>query len=113
MKWVAIVILAGGLTGINTVFGQFVAPVPQPNPIASPSPPYGMPRAQNRPDLQGVVPQVIRLKKPWELINPFAPAEYGTGSANTTKDYPNANPTWDEPYDPAKPKGIILFGITW
>ncbi len=113
MKRVALVILIGGLMGINVVFGQFVAPAPKPNPVESPPPPHGMPRAQNRPNLGGVIPQLIRLKKPWELINPFAPAEYGNGSANTTKDYTDANPVKGKPYDPAKPKGIIVFGITW
>jgi hypothetical protein len=43
------------------------------------------------------------MKKPLQLINPFAPEKYGDGSQDVT---------WD-PDNPDKPKGIILFGLQW
>ncbi len=103
MKRVVTLIIIAGLMGMSSVSAQFVAPGASPIPIESPPPPRGIPRPEQRPALIGVVPQLFRLKKPWELINPFAPPEYGNGSANTTKD----------PHDPSIPKGIIFFGITW
>lgn len=103
MKRVIIsMLVALGVMAVASVEAQFVAPS-KPIPVQSPSPPYGVPRPHSNPDVEGVIPEIIRLKKPWELINPFAPPEYGNGSENTTKD----------PNDPGKPKGIILFGISW
>jgi hypothetical protein len=34
----------------------------------------------------GVVPQLCRTSKPWQLLNPFAPAEYGNGYDNVSID---------------------------
>jgi len=34
----------------------------------------------------GVIPRVIRARHPLHLINPFAPAEYGSGLDNVTTD---------------------------
>ena len=94
---VTVVILTGLLVATPLVAqSQFVAPAPTPRPTVP-----GIPKHET--GFQGVVVDIFRMKKPWELINPFAPTEYGNGSKNTTKD----------PNDPSIPKGIILFGITW
>lgn len=53
-------------------------------------------------DINGVVAQAFKMKKPLELVNPLAPEKYG-GSEDIS---------WD-PDNPEKPKGIILFGIQW
>jgi hypothetical protein len=53
-------------------------------------------------DINGVVAQAFKMKKPLELVNPLAPEKYG-GSEDIS---------WD-PDNPEKPKGIILFGIRW
>lgn len=110
MKWVVTSIIVstilGSMMGMSPLWAQsqFVAPGGSPVPVYSPPPPpLGIPRPQQRPTMEGVIPQLFRLKKPWELINPFAPPEYGNGSANTAKD----------PADPSIPKGIIFFGLTW
>lgn len=53
-------------------------------------------------DINGVVAQAFKMKKPLELVNPLAPQKYG-GSEDIS---------WD-PDNPEIPKGIILFGIRW
>lgn len=54
-------------------------------------------------NVTGVAKQAIDMKKPLELINPFAPEKYGDGSQDVS---------WD-PDNPDKPQGIILFGLQW
>lgn len=76
----------------------FVAPKPakpkiDTTPVAKPS----------AYDVNGVVQQAFKMKKPLELINPLAPAGYGDGSEDIS---------WD-PDNPEKPKGIIILGIQW
>jgi hypothetical protein len=48
---------------------------------------------------EGVVQVIIRDRKPLQLLNPAAPARYGSGQEHVTHD----------PKDPGKPKGISLF----
>ena len=54
-------------------------------------------------DITGIVAQAFNMKKPLQLVSPFAPAKEGDGRDNVS---------WD-PDKPEKPKGIILFGIQW
>jgi hypothetical protein len=54
-------------------------------------------------DVTGVVKQAVDMRKPLQLINPFAPDKYGDGSQDVS---------WD-PDNQDKPKGIILFGLQW
>jgi hypothetical protein len=54
-------------------------------------------------DINGVVAQAFKMKKPLELVNPLAPQKYGDGEESVS---------WD-PDNPEKPKGIILFGVQW
>jgi hypothetical protein len=54
-------------------------------------------------DITGIVAQAFNMKKPLQLLSPFAPAKDGNGRDNVS---------WD-PDKPEKPKGIILFGIQW
>ncbi len=77
---------------------DFVAPrprVPKPEtfPIQKPA----------TPDITGIVAQAFKMKKPFQMINPMAPAKYGDGADNVS---------WD-PDKPEKPKGFILLGIQW
>lgn len=76
----------------------FVAPRPKRTqveaaPIVKPAP-Y---------DINGVVAQAFKMKKPLELVNPLAPQQYGDGQESIS---------WD-PDNPEKPRGIILFGVQW
>ena len=41
----------------------------------------------------GVAVQVVKSKEPWQLINPFAPAEYGSGRQNLDHDLITGKPT--------------------
>jgi hypothetical protein len=54
-------------------------------------------------DINGVVAQAFKMKKPLEMVNPLAPSKYGGGQDSVS---------WD-PDNPEKPKGIILFGVQW
>lgn len=95
---------AATLIAVSSIFAQqpgsdagFIAPKPkkvqvEDTVIEKPAP-Y---------DINGVVAQAFKMKKPLELVNPLAPEKYG-GSEDIS---------WD-PDNPEKPKGIILFGIRW
>ena len=50
----------------------------------------------------GVAVQVAKTKNPAQLINPFAPAEYGSGHQNLD---------WD--IITGKPTGFKFFSISW
>lgn len=75
---------------------EFVAPkAPDQTIIPKPLPP--------QPRWDGVIAKAFEVKQPWQLINPFAPKEYGNGQDAVTHGF----------NDPEKPKGIIIFGIEW
>lgn len=97
MKWQAIV--GAGLLGVGTAAAQeFVAPQgPRDVPVV-PAPTIEPPVTT-----EGIVAKVFNVDRPWQLINPLAPARYGTGATNRTV-APKEN-------DPGKPDGFILFGI--
>jgi hypothetical protein len=77
---------------------SFVAPVPTkaaPDNVETEKPaPY---------DIGGIVAKAFKMKKPLQMLSPFAPAKDGDGHDNVS---------WD-PDKPEKPKGIILLGIQW
>jgi len=55
-------------------------------------------------ELNGVVVQTYKAKKPLQMINPLAPKEYGNGVQNLSRD----------PNDPrADPQGFVLLGLQW
>jgi hypothetical protein len=56
-----------------------------------------------KPDVDGIVKEIFTVKKPWQLVNPAAPKEYGDGRNNVS---------YSEK-DPGKPKGFILFALEW
>lgn len=39
-----------------------------------------------KPEVDGMVKQLFDADKPWQLLNPAAPASYGTGEKNLSKD---------------------------
>lgn len=95
---------AAALLWIPSSFAQqsnpdagFVAPAPaKPKvnkvPLEKPAP-Y---------DINGVVAQAFKMKRPLDLVNPLAPQKDGGGQ----------DISWD-PDNPEKPQGIILLGIQW
>ena len=52
---------------------------------------------------EGAVQVAIRTGRPIQLINPAAPAQYGSGQEHVAHDQK----------DPGKPKGIVLFAWTF
>jgi hypothetical protein len=48
---------------------------------------------------EGAIQVAMRTRRPLQLLNPAAPARYGSGQEHVTHD----------PKDPGKPKGISLF----
>jgi hypothetical protein len=39
-----------------------------------------------KPEVDGMVKQIFDVEKPWQLLNPAAPASYGNGEQNVSKD---------------------------
>ena len=61
------------------------------------------PRATPLVPTEGAVQAAIRTGKPLQMINPAAPARYGSGEQHASHD----------PKDTGKPKGIVLFAWTF
>ena len=59
--------------------------------------------AQQPVKLNGILVNAVQANKPFEGINPFAPASAGNGE-DTIEEDPNL---------PGKPQGFILFGVQW
>jgi hypothetical protein len=56
-----------------------------------------------RPAVSGVIPRAIRGGNPLQMLNPFAPAKYGTAEENVSLD-PDVPGKWD---------GIKFFSISF
>ena len=54
---------------------EFTLKLDQPNEIKG-----------DRVSYSGVAVQIVKSKEPWQLINPLAPAEYGSGHQNLDRD---------------------------
>jgi len=61
------------------------------------------PAAETRPQATGVIPRAIRNGNPLQMLNPLAPAKYGTAEENVLLD-PDRPGKWD---------GIKLLGISF
>jgi hypothetical protein len=44
------------------------------------------------PTIDGIVKQVFDVDKPWQLLNPAAPASYGSGEKNVSRDGKGGTP---------------------
>lgn len=93
-------LLAAGLAGAGGALAQeFVAPQPErrevvPEEIITP-----------RPTVEGIVKDIFVTRKPWQLVNPVAPASYGSGQKMVSKDSGSGTPF--------KSTGLIVFGVEW
>jgi hypothetical protein len=67
--------------------------------LAKPRPPQAAPLVPT----EGVIQTAVRTGQPIQLINPAAPARFGSGQQHASHD----------PKNPGKPKGIVLFSITF
>jgi hypothetical protein len=70
-----------------------------PGQIQTQLPPRKSPRAARLVPTEGAVQAAVRSRKPLQIINPAAPAQYGSGEQHASHD----------PKDTGKPKGIVLF----
>ncbi len=60
---------------------------------------------ESKPTIEGIVKEIFETRKPWQMVNPAAPASYGSGQKMVSKDF--------GPGTPYKSSGWILFGIEW
>jgi hypothetical protein len=75
-----------GILAAGTLSAQeFVAPEAQRREVAPSQP------VQQRPTIEGLVKEVF-TKKPWQLVNPAAPASAGTGERLVSKDFGGGTP---------------------
>jgi hypothetical protein len=61
------------------------------------------PRIELKPQVTGVVPRIIRGGDPLQMLNPFAPAKYGTAEENAVLD----------PDVPGRGDGIKLLSVSF
>ena len=61
------------------------------------------PAALSQPAVSGVIPRAIRGGNPLQMLNPFAPAKYGTAEQSVSFD----------PDVPGKVNGINFFSISF
>ncbi len=57
-----------------------------------------------RPAIDGIVTQIF-TDKPWQAVNPAAPAEYGTGEKNVSKDIAGGTPY--------QASTLTVVGVEW
>jgi hypothetical protein len=55
--------------------------------------------------IDGIVRQIFEVEKPWQLVNPAAPADYGTGEANVSEDEAGGTPV--------QARGVTVLGFEW
>ena len=61
------------------------------------------PATLSQPGVSGVIPRAIRGGNPLQMLNPFAPARYGTSEGNVSFD----------PDVPGKANGINFFSVSF
>jgi hypothetical protein len=57
------------------------------------------------PSIEGMVKFFLSSKKPWQALNPAAPAQYGTGEKNISKD--------SAPGTPHHATTLTIIGLEW
>ncbi len=83
---IALRTLVVGLLAVGTLSAQeFVAPEEEAREVV-PAPP-----AEQRPTIEGIVKEIF-TKKPWQLVNPAAPASYGSGAKMVSQDFGGGTP---------------------
>ncbi len=97
MKTLMAVAALAGWCAASAAAQEFVAPKPKPHVPIVHEP------VQHRPTVAGIVAEIFNVKKPWQLVNPLAPKEYGDGRKMVS---------YSEK-DPGKPKGFIVASIEW
>lgn len=96
--------LAAGLAvlvaaGLPLHAQEFIAPLPEGREIVP------MEIQEPRPSIEGIVRDIFTIRKPWQLINPAAPASYGSGEKRVSKDF--------GPGTPVHSQGVVVLGVEW
>jgi hypothetical protein len=88
------------LLGVVSLPAQdFVAPAPPAREIVP------VEVAEPRPSIEGIVREIFTTRKPWQLVNPLAPKEYGSGEKFVSKDR--------GPGTPFHSTGVVVMGVDW
>ncbi len=91
-------LLSALLLSVASSFAQdFVAPVGTEREITTEAP-------ELKPTIDGIVKQIF-TNKPWQAINPAAPASYGTGEKNVSKDISGGTPY--------QATALTVVGVEW
>jgi hypothetical protein len=97
MKTLMAAVIVAGSCVADAAAQEFVAPKPKVDVPLVHAP------VQQRPTVSGIVAEIFNVKKPWQLVNPLAPKEYGDGRKMVS---------YSE-NDPGKPKGFIVASVEW
>jgi hypothetical protein len=88
-----------GLLSVGAVAAQeFVAPEAERREVISAEP------AERGPSIEGIVKEIF-TKRPWQLVNPAAPPEYGSGQRMVSQDF--------GPGTPFHSTGLIVASVEW
>jgi hypothetical protein len=88
-----------GLLSVGTIVAQeFVAPEAERRDVVPAEP------AERGPSIEGIVKEIF-TKRPWQLVNPAAPAEYGSGQRMVSQDF--------GPGTPHHSTGLIVASVEW
>jgi hypothetical protein len=88
------------LFGVVAVQAQdFVAPAPPAEEIVP------VEVTEPRPSIEGIVREIFTTRKPWQMVNPMAPKEYGSGERFVSKDR--------GPGTPFHSTGVVVMGVDW
>ncbi|MEI8292532.1 MAG: hypothetical protein WCG66_00935 [bacterium] len=60
---------------------------------------------ETNPEIAGIVGQIFNESKPWQLLNPSAPASFGNGAKNVSKDASAGTPH--------QATTLTIIGIEW
>ena len=58
-----------------------------------------------RPSIEGVIKDVFVHRKPWQMVNPAAPAEFGSGEKKVSKDAVGGTPH--------QSAGVVVASVEW
>ena len=77
---------------------NFVAPGGRPRQVV-------IETVEPKPTIEGIVKEIFTIKKPWQAINPLAPATYGSGEKLVSRDF--------GPSTPHHSQTLTLLGVEW
>ncbi|MDX2079375.1 MAG: hypothetical protein SFU53_01190 [Terrimicrobiaceae bacterium] len=61
--------------------------------------------SEPRPSIEGIVREVFEKRRPWQMVNPLAPASYGSGQRFVSRDF--------GPGTPYHSSGVVVAGFEW